>query len=86
MPLDVHRSIIGLVGVTDDFGTWFVSDLGSEAVTMQDAQTIYYWKGYYPRAEMTNYSEFGNADLTTVPVEERGEFFTITMTARKPAP
>ena len=79
-------STIGVVGVADDFGTWFVSNLGNDAVAAQSEQTRYYWEGHYPRAEMTNYSTFGNADSTTVPADKRGAFFAITMTARKHAP
>ncbi|MFV0625418.1 hypothetical protein ACBY01_15595 [Sphingomonas sp. ac-8] len=75
---------IGLVGTTDEFGTWFTADLGSAALADGTVQTRYYWKGYYPRAEMTGYSEFGNTDLDKVPNDKRGEFFTIMMAARKP--
>lgn len=75
-----------LQGATDDRATRFVADLPATAVEGGLDKTKYFWKGYYPRATMTNYADFGDDTIDHLPAEKRGEFFAVTLTAEEVQP
>lgn len=71
----------------DEADTRFVADLPASALLGQGARTKHFWKGYYPRAEMAGFREFGNTDLKTAQGRQAGDqrdaFFSITLTAKE---
>ncbi len=77
---------VRLRGADDELGTRFVASLPEALVTAEGVERTSFWKGYYPRATMTNYATFGHTDLEHVPAEKRDEFFAVTMSARERQP
>lgn len=71
----------------DAADTRFVADLPAAAILGQGARTRHFWKGYYPRAEMAGFREFGNTDLAVAQgrqaADQRDAFFSITVTAKE---
>lgn len=63
--------------------TRFVAGLAGQKVIAADTQARYFWKGYYPRFDQGDFADFGRKELDTVPADRVGEFFTMTLTARK---
>ncbi len=76
---------VALVGASDEYATKFVAGLPADVMADSGTELTHFWKGHYPRAMMTGYATFGNADLQHVPAEKRDEFFTVTMSAHQPA-
>lgn len=72
-----------LVADADAASTRYVSGLDAALVRKQGAQTRYFWSGYYPRATMEAFRDFGRRDLADVPPGKSGEFFTIHLSARE---
>lgn len=68
---------------TDAADTRFVTGLAAQKVLLAGTQVRYFWKGYYPRFEQRQHTDFGRDHLDTVPADKRSEFFTVTLTARK---
>lgn len=69
----------------DAADTRFVAALSAQKVFDGGTQARYFWKGYYPRFERGQHTDFGSDRLDRVSDDKRGEFFTVTMTARKTA-
>ncbi|PNM88977.1 hypothetical protein QGN06_23350 [Achromobacter xylosoxidans] len=69
----------------DAADTRFVAELSAQKVFDGGTQARYFWKGYYPRFERGQHTDFGSDRLDRVSDDKRGEFFTVTMTARKTA-
>ena len=67
----------------DSANTRFVAALPAQQVFAAGTQARYFWKGYYPSFEQRQHTDFGSAQLDAVPADKRGEFFTMTLTARK---
>lgn len=63
--------------------TRFVYGLSAELVRAQGTQIRYFWSGFYPRAKMDAFRDFGVADLDKVPADKRGEFFSVTLSAQQ---
>ncbi|MEG2805029.1 hypothetical protein [Stenotrophomonas sp.] len=74
----------------DAADTRFVADLPAASVLGQGSRTRYFWNGYYPRAEMAGFREFGNADLASAQgrqaEDQREAFFSVTLAAREMTP
>ncbi|WP_231755178.1 hypothetical protein [Bordetella sp. N] len=68
---------------TDMADTRFVAGLPAGKVFAAGAAERYFWKGYYPRFEQGDATEYGRTQLDAVPADKRGEFFTMTLAARK---
>lgn len=66
--------------------TRFVPKLPAEVLTAGGSETRYFWKGYYPRTKSGNFPDFGDKTLDEVPVEKRGEFFTMILSAKEVQP
>lgn len=71
----------------DEADTRFVADLPAASILGQGSRTKHFWTGYYPRAEMPGFREFGNTDLKTAQgrqaADQRDAFFSITVTAKE---
>ncbi|CAM3993449.1 Lipoprotein [Bordetella tumbae] len=63
--------------------TRFVAGLPAKKVLAGGTQARYFWKGYYPRFENGQHADYGSNQLDAVSADKRGEFFTVTLTARK---
>ncbi|HGP0214785.1 TPA: hypothetical protein ACLEX3_005942 [Pseudomonas aeruginosa] len=68
---------------TDIAVTRFVASLPAQKLLAAGTQTRYFWKGYYLRFEQGPQADYGSQQLDAVPAARRGEFFTMTLTARK---
>ncbi len=69
----------------DAADTRFVADLPAQKVFAGGTQTHNFWKGYYPRFEQGQHTDYGRGQLDSVSADKRGEFFTMTLTARQAA-
>ena len=67
-------------GIAD---TRFVAGLPAKKVLAGGTQARYFWKGYYPRFEDRQHTDYGRNQLDAVPADKLNEFFTMTLTARK---
>lgn len=74
---------VALVANANVTSTRYVSGLDAKLIQQQSAQTRYFWSGYYPRATMDAFRDFGKADLADVPADKAAEFFTITLSAKE---
>lgn len=70
-----------------DAETEFLPYMRADAVYAQESQPKYFWKERYPRVTgYDRFPDFGDETLDPVPVDKRGEFFTITLTSREVQP
>ncbi|TRM53088.1 hypothetical protein YH64_010110 [Achromobacter sp. LC458] len=74
---------VALQARTDNADTRFVAGLPAKKMLAGGTQARYFWKGYYPRFEGGQHTDYGTPRLDTVSAEKRNEFFTVTLTARK---
>lgn len=78
---------VGLKATGAEKETRFSSSLMRESIQEQRSQETYFWKDRYPREEgYDNFPEFGEGALDKVPIDERDEFFAITLTSREVQP
>lgn len=78
---------VGLKATGAEKETRFSSSLMLESIQGQRSQETYLWKDRYPREEgYDNFPEFGEETLDKVPIDERDEFFAITLTSREVQP
>lgn len=63
--------------------TRFVAGLPAQKVLAADTQARYFWKGFYPRYEQGRHADFGREQIDAVSVDKRGEFFILSLSARK---
>jgi hypothetical protein len=66
--------------------TRFLPALDIEDILAEKTVKLYFWGGYYPRAKSQNFPDFGEKNISNVPVDQQGEFFTITLTAKEVQP
>jgi hypothetical protein len=71
--------------------TVFVPGISAEQIRAGQAVTSYFWNQSYPadRPPPSNgqgFSDFGQKDLETVPINKKGEFFSITLTPSRMTP
>nr|WP_315847409.1 hypothetical protein [uncultured Achromobacter sp.] len=74
---------VALRARADIADTRFVAGLPAKKVLAGGTQARYFWKGYYPRFENGQHSDYGRSQLDAVPADKVNEFFTVTLTARK---
>ncbi len=75
---------VGFRANADEVNTSYVMSLSAEDIRAGRSDKHYYWKGYYPRARMEGYREFGDRSLDkAVSRQHGGEFFTVTVTPGK---
>jgi hypothetical protein len=74
---------VALRARTDIADTRFVAGLPAKEVLAGGTQARYFWKGYYPRFEVGQHSDYGTNQLDAVRADKLNEFFTVTLTARK---
>ncbi|MDH2052030.1 hypothetical protein [Achromobacter marplatensis] len=74
---------VALRARADIADTRFVAGLPAKEVLAGATQARYFWKGYYPRFENGQHSDYGRSQLNAVPADKVNEFFTATLTARK---
>lgn len=74
---------VALRARTDIADTRFVAGLPAKEVLAGGTQARYFWKGYYPRFEEGQHSDYGTNQLDAVRADKLNEFFTVTLTARK---
>lgn len=74
---------VALRARADIADTRFVAGLPAKKVLAGGTQARYFWKGYYPRFENGQHSDYGRSQLDAVPADKVSEFFTVTLTARK---
>lgn len=64
--------------------TLFMADLYGEDLQANATKTLHYWNGRYPREEgFEDYPESGRLNLGQVAENDRANFFTITLNARR---
>ena len=66
--------------------TRFVPDISAENILSEKSTRLYFWSGYFPRAKSQNFPVFGEDHISDVPDDQKGEFFTITMTPKDAQP
>ena len=76
--IDVKLGATGAEGETRFLSGISVADLisGKNLVT-------YFWKQYYPRADVDNFPESGDKNLNNVPEDKKDDFFSITLTPKE---
>ncbi|QYM73213.1 hypothetical protein K1X45_01830 [Pseudochrobactrum sp. Wa41.01b-1] len=68
----------------DNVSTTYIMSLPANLITAEGTDTRYFWEGYYPRAKMERFRDFGDDSLKEAVRREHGdEFFSITMSAKK---
>lgn len=67
----------------DSADTRFVAALPAQKVFVAAGEVHYSGKGITPNFEQEQHTDFGRQQLDAVPADRRGEFFTMTLTARK---
>ncbi len=72
-----------LKATNDPANTRFIFGLPAEKVIAGGQETRYFWSGYYPRAKMDAFRDLGDADMEKVPADKRGEFFSMTLSAKE---
>ena len=82
-----HWAFKGAAGILratgDERETRFMPAMDYDEIFAGKTKVLYFWGGYYPNAKYANYADYGDADLSKVPEEDRNEFFVITLAARK---
>lgn len=74
---------VALRARADIADTRFVAGLPAKKVLAGGTEARYFWKGYYPRFENGQHSDYGRSQLDAVPADKVNEFFTVTLTSRK---
>lgn len=74
---------VALRARADIAATRFVAGLPAKEVLAGGTQARYFWKGYYPRFEDGQHTDYGNNQLDAVSADKLNEFFTVTLTSRK---
>lgn len=73
---------VSLMATGDEVETRFVVTSSVGEIKAQKIFTRYYWKKYYPRAEMERFSDSGDPDIGKVPDDKKNEFFNINITPK----
>jgi len=63
---------------TEPKATWFLATIQASDLENRLQSNTYFWKGYYPNAEIENYAEFGSRS-DVLPETKRAEYFQIVM-------
>lgn len=72
---------------SDEVSTSYEMVLNENLIKAQNSDTRYFWKGYYPRAKMTQFVDIGDHQLSEDIRRLRGdEFFSITISSKKLVP
>ncbi|MBB6366683.1 hypothetical protein FHR56_001796 [Xanthomonas sacchari] len=50
------------------------------------AKATYFWKGHYPREDVENFADVGNASVEDFKESARGDLFKVTLSAQKVQP
>ncbi len=66
--------------------TRFVASISVENILSEKFTKLYFWGGYYPSAKSQNFPDFGEDQISDVTDDQKGEFFTITMTPKDAPP
>lgn len=59
----------------------FLPAIPAERIDAGSPIQLFFWGGYYPRAKSDNYPDYGEKEISTVPDQQRDEFFVVTMKA-----
>ncbi len=66
--------------------TRFLPAISAEEIIASVPRKLYFWGGYYPDIDMSDFADLGQKDLSNVPAEKLNEFFSITVARRDSLP
>lgn len=66
--------------------TRFLPFIPEAKIAAGSSQTLYFWKGGYPRDRMDNYPDYGERTVEGFKPELRGDLFKVTLTSREVLP